>query len=113
MKLIQKIIDNGCTCALNSTIYLDVSRFRIRRAFSKLESRQEDIIDELTEQVEELISSTNIMINKKKSSDFILWKNSQFIEPAWKSSWGFGSPAWHVQSATMAYSVLYKKSFFL
>ncbi|CAF4178327.1 unnamed protein product, partial [Rotaria sordida] len=106
IKLIEKIIDNGCAYECNSTIYLDTSKFRIRRGFSNLESRQNDIIDELTKRANEYTSPTNTMINTKNSSDFILWNNSQFIEPAWKSSWGFGSPAWLVQSAAMAYSVL-------
>ena len=38
--------------------------------------------------------------------DVPVWKPSSETDPAWPSPWGWGRPAWHVECAAMASTVL-------
>ena len=44
--------------------------------------------------------------HKKKSSDFVLWKQSSNHEPGWDSPWGRGRPGWHIECSAMSTAYL-------
>ena len=42
---------------------------------------------------------------RKRPSDFALWKKSKAGEPMWKSEWGMGRPGWHIECSAMCSDV--------
>jgi cysteinyl-tRNA synthetase len=43
---------------------------------------------------------------RRRKSDFALWKASKPGEPSWPSPWGEGRPGWHIECSAMASEVL-------
>jgi len=64
----------------------------------------------LQERLESLIEaegdlSKDILMDKKNSGDFALWKKSKENEPFWNSPWGTGRPGWHIECSVMCSAV--------
>jgi cysteinyl-tRNA synthetase len=43
---------------------------------------------------------------RRRASDFALWKASKPGEPSWPSPWGEGRPGWHIECSVMASEIL-------
>ncbi len=94
---ITKILDKGYAYEKNGSVFFDVTKYKKYGQLSGLSQ-------------ENLIKNVRIEndINKKTSSDFVLWKPSllknkseQSIE-GWDSPWGYGRPGWHIECSAMA-----------
>ena len=46
--------------------------------------------------------TSNMLLDKKSSRDFALWKAAKPGEPYWDAPWGKGRPGWHIECSTIS-----------
>lgn len=92
---ISAILDRDLAYVSNGSVYFDSEEYQRRggrRAFTILEEHHES---------EE--SSSVAVQEKKRASDFALWKKcANDNEPGWVSHWSRGRPGWHIECSVMS-----------
>jgi len=95
IQFIEKIIENNMGYVSNESVYIDMEKYYANDnkdiLFNTLQIAS-DIKSQLDEQFQK---------EKKDSRDFALWKKAKDGEPSWKSPWGEGRPAWHIECSVM------------
>ncbi len=97
IELVKKLEEKGFTYKTADGIYFDTSKFPNYFKFSR-------------QNPQELIAGMRVeMGEKKKISDFALWKLSPDGEKRqmeWESPWGVGFPGWHIECSAMSMKAL-------
>ena len=91
IKLVKKMIEQGCAYEAEGHVLYDVSSYP---SYGALSGR--DIEDQIAG------SRVEVASFKKNPGDFVLWKPSTEDQPGWNSPWGFGRPGWHLECSTMS-----------
>lgn len=91
---IQKIINNGLAYESNGSIYLDHGRYiemggNIQPFLGKCMNFEDNW------------SQCDFTNEKKHPTDFALWKSAKSGEMYFKSPWGNGRPAWHIECSVV------------
>jgi len=91
IKIITKLLDNGCAYISGGNVYFDITK---AHDYYELSGKNpEDLMVAVREDIDE----DNL---KRNPFDFGLWfTNSKFINPIlqWDSPWGRGYPGWHIE----------------
>ena len=95
ISFIKDLVDKGYAYEVDGDVYFETRKFK---GYGKLSHQS---IDDL-----EAGARIDVDERKKDPMDFALWKTQKVGEPAWKSPWGMGRPGWHIESSTMASSLL-------
>ena len=98
IEMINDLIKKGYAYESKKHIYFEVKKFS---DYGKLSNKN----------LEDLVAGSRVEIseNKKNSEDFVLWKPSNYDEPAWDSPWGKGRPGWHLECSAMSKKFLGKE----
>ena len=91
IKLVKKMIEQGCAYEAEGHVLYDVSSYS---SYGALSGRN----------IEDQIAGSRVEVAsfKKNPGDFVLWKPSTEDQPGWNSPWGFGRPGWHLECSTMS-----------
>jgi len=94
IELIQRLEEKGYTYRTSDGIYYDTSKFKRYADFARLNLQQ-------------LKEGARVEPNpdKRKPSDFALWKFSPTDvkrQMEWSSPWGVGFPGWHIECSAMS-----------
>lgn len=87
---VHKLIEKGHAYVVDNDVYYDISTFK---TYGKLSGRK---IDEL-----QVGSRVAVDERKKHPEDFALWKGTE-ENTFWKSPWGYGRPAWHIECSVLS-----------
>jgi cysteinyl-tRNA synthetase len=98
IELIKILEEKGYAYAIDDGIYYDTSKFLSYRDFARLD-------------LDEQQPGARVGFNpqKRKSSDFALWKFSPSDskrDMEWESPWGKGFPGWHIECSAMSMKYL-------
>ncbi|HEY5305772.1 MAG TPA: cysteine--tRNA ligase [Pseudolabrys sp.] len=95
IRLIEKLVQNGCAYSAEGHVLFNVSAMK---GYGKLSNRSLD----------EMIAGARVEVApyKKDPMDFVLWKPSPPELPGWDSPWGRGRPGWHIECSAMAAALL-------
>jgi cysteinyl-tRNA synthetase len=98
ISFIEDLITNGHAykSQSSSSVYFDTKSF-----YEKFS----DGFDVPPSELNEEISDTTYLHEKKDMRDFALWKSSKPNEPYWDSPWGKGRPGWHIECSAMSHSI--------
>jgi cysteinyl-tRNA synthetase len=113
IKCIEKIIQNGYTYTLNSSIYFDSIQFIKQHSNEDLKSYLINDICSSNQDEETSSASKDTIIYKKSNLDFVLWNKSEPYEPQWISPWGLGRPGPFFNCNLMCKVLYGNKSFYL
>ncbi|CAG9461321.1 unnamed protein product [Pedinophyceae sp. YPF-701] len=95
---IQKIVDEGMAYEANGSVYFSTAAFRERgHTYGKLDPWA--VGSSLLSAEGEADFATG---EKRRPTDFALWKAARPGEPTWPSPWGPGRPGWHIECSAMA-----------
>ncbi|GAC1386889.1 MAG: cysteine--tRNA ligase [Candidatus Saccharimonadales bacterium] len=96
--LIEILEGKGYTYVIDDGVYFDTSRFPGYAAFARLDLNDQQVGARIT-----------VNKQKRKSSDFALWKFSptdRTRDMEWDSPWGKGFPGWHIECSAMSMKYL-------
>lgn len=103
IKLIKELLKKGLAYQVNSSVYLDISKFKI---FGKLSGLNKNQMLKKAKDFEEDINNPN----KRHSLDITLWRATQPNQPvhipSFKSPFGPGRPGWHIECSAMSTKTL-------
>lgn len=90
VKVIEKLIDNGAAYVVPSGVYFSVVA---DADYGKLSGRSQD----------DLKAGARVEgeDDKRRPSDFALWKTAKPGEPSWEAPFGAGRPGWHIECSAM------------
>ncbi|MDR1209350.1 MAG: cysteine--tRNA ligase [Clostridiales bacterium] len=89
--MIGTLLAKGFAYETDGTVYFDTASFP---EYGKLSGKNLDALrDGARVAVEE---------QKRRATDFVLWKPAKPGEPSWPSPWGGGRPGWHIECSVMA-----------
>ncbi len=98
IEMIQTLIDKGYAYVVSDgTVYYETDKFS---DYGKLSHKN---IEELQAGHRDIKVTGE---EKKKSTDFVLWKPKKDGEPYWDSPWCKGRPGWHIECSCMAKAYL-------
>ena len=96
IELIEQILENGFAYVVNGSVYFDVKKYSEKYEYGILSGRR---VDELAEETRTL----NAQDEKRFFADFALWKKANPEDmQIWRSPWGGGNPAWHIECTAMS-----------
>eukprot|EP00493_Phyllostaurus_siculus_P025531 UN25875 len=101
IKYCKQIIDNGYGYVSNGSVYFDSAAFSKTHDYAKLEPKSAGDQAKLDEGEGDMDETSE----RKRPSDFALWKKSKAGEPMWESEWGMGRPGWHIECSAMCSDV--------
>ena len=98
IELIRELEEKGFTYIISDGVYFDTSKFPKYAEFAQLD------LDE-----QQAGARVDINPEKKKATDFALWKFSpgdHKRDMEWESPWGKGFPGWHIECSAMSMKYL-------
>ncbi|MEM0217635.1 MAG: cysteine--tRNA ligase [Candidatus Nezhaarchaeales archaeon] len=87
---ISKLIEAGFAYESHGSVYFNVDKFL---EYGKLSRRTKG---------EEWRQEEQLIREKRRPYDFVLWKKAKPGEPYWESPWGPGRPGWHIECSAMS-----------
>ncbi|XP_010504529.1 PREDICTED: cysteine--tRNA ligase 1, cytoplasmic [Camelina sativa] len=91
IKMIEKIIENGCGYAVGGDVFFSVDK---SPNYGQLSGQRLDHTQ----------AGKRVAVDSRKRNpaDFALWKAAKAGEPSWESPWGPGRPGWHIECSAMS-----------
>ncbi|XP_019084919.1 PREDICTED: cysteine--tRNA ligase 2, cytoplasmic-like isoform X2 [Camelina sativa] len=91
IKMIEKIIENGCGYAVGGDVFFSVDK---SPNYGQLSGQRLDHTQ----------AGKRVAVDSRKRNpaDFALWKAAKTGEPSWESPWGPGRPGWHIECSAMS-----------
>jgi|YelNatPaOPRAMG01_1025707.scaffolds.fasta_scaffold08322_9 cysteinyl-tRNA synthetase len=89
IRQVTKLLESGHAYLADGNVYFDTSTYA---RFGRLSHQSRE---ELT------LRPTELSLNKRNLTDFILWRSSSFGQ-RWSSPWGEGVPGWHIQDTAVS-----------
>ncbi|CAL9246172.1 unnamed protein product, partial [Arabidopsis halleri] len=91
IKMIEKIIENGCGYAVGGDVFFSVDK---SPNYGQLSGQRLDHTQ----------AGKRVAVDSRKCNpaDFALWKAAKPGEPSWESPWGPGRPGWHIECSAMS-----------
>ncbi|OAG29752.1 cysteinyl-tRNA synthetase [Nematocida displodere] len=99
VRFAERIEEQGYAYVSNGSLYFDVRKYAQTKRYPLMCSTQNR--QELLEEGEGKLTEDG----KRSKEDFVLWKRSKAMEPAWASKWGAGRPGWHIECSAMASNI--------
>ncbi|AEE79506.1 cysteine-tRNA ligase [Arabidopsis thaliana] len=86
IKMIEKIIENGCGYAVGGDVFFSVDK---SPSYGQLSGQRLDHTQ----------AGKRVAVDSRKRNpaDFALRKAAKSGEPSWESPWGHGRPGWHIE----------------
>lgn len=94
---VQKLITDGFAYETETGVYFDSEKFARRGALSGNTD---------TDSLKNAVRDVVVDPNKRRQSDFALWKKDDKHLMQWFSPWGWGFPGWHIECSVMAMAYL-------